>query len=155
MTALMIYDASSLELEALAGAIKLNRLVNRPDILNHLYPGVPDGCALDLSARALDPDTLLAFYDDANAGLFFPHKPWPGHYEGHYLFSTLRGRNARIVAQWMCRTVFDYTPAAGIVGQVPLEHRAARTMSRAIGCTPVGTSVDCHGRSCITYLMER
>ena len=154
MTALMIYDASTRELEMLAGAIKLNRLVNRPGILEHIHPGVPEGAALDLSARALAPETTLIFYDDLNAGLFFPH-PHTQFYEGHYLFATLRGKNARTVAQWMCRAVFDYTPAAGIVGLVPCEHRAARVMSRAIGCRPVGESVDCHGRSCITYLMER
>ena len=153
MTAMMIYDTSTREIEALAGAIRLNRLVNRPGVLENICPGVPEDKALDLSARALAPETVLIFYDDLNAGLFFPHNK--RLYEGHYLFATLRGKNARIVAQWMCRAVFDYTPAAGIVGQVPLAHRAARVMSRAIGCKPVGESVDCHGRSCITYLMER
>lgn len=153
MTVLVVYGDSTREIEPLAGAIKLNRLANRPGILEHISPGVPEGMALDLSARALAPETALIFYDDANAGLFFPHGK--RLYEGHYLFATLRGKAARVVAQWMCRAVFDYTPAAGIIGQVPRRHRAARVMTRAIGCRPVGESVDCHGRSCITYLMER
>lgn len=154
MTSLYVFEDHSREIEPLAGAVKLNRLINRPGIIENLYPNLPKDCTLDMTARVLAPETLLAFYDDGNAGLFFPY-PHTQLYEGHYLFSTLRGRNARIVAQWMTQAVFDYTPAAGIVGLVPREHRAARVMSRAIGCKPVGESVDCHGRSCITYLMER
>lgn len=151
----MVYDRETRELEPLAGAIKLNRLVNRPGILEHLHPGIGENQALDLSARALAPETLLTFYSDTEAGLFFPWKDDPRLYEGHYLFAHYRGKAARLLASWFCQAVFDYTPATGIIGQVPLTHRAARVMSRAIGCKPVGESVDCHGRSCITYLMER
>lgn len=151
MTAIMIHEAQSREIDALAAATKLNRLANRPEILQNIYPGAE---TIDLTALALAPHTFIAFYDDGNAGLFYPHGR-ALQWEGHFLFTTLRGKAAAAMGRWCCSALFDYTPAAGIVGQVPVEHKAARVMARAIGCLRVGPSVDALGRSCIRYVMER
>ena len=110
--------------------------------------------ALDLTPLALAPHTFMAFYDDLNAGLFFPHGRGM-QWEGHFLFATLRGKAARAMGQWCCSALFDYTPAVAIVGLVPLENKPARIMARAIGCRPVGRSVDVLGRACTRYVMER
>lgn len=147
----MIFEDHSREIDPLAGATKLNRLVNRPEILQNIYPGAEQ---IDLTPLAMAPHTFIAFYDDCNAGLFFPHGR-ALQWEGHFLFATLRGKAARALGRWACSALFDYTPAAAIVGQVPVEHRAARVMARAIGCRRVGPSVDALGRSCIRYVMER
>ncbi len=151
MTAIMIHEGRSREIDALGAATKLNRLANRPEILTNLHPGAD---TLDLTPLALAPHTFIAFYDDLNAGLFFPHgrvMQW----EGHFLFATLRGKAARAMGQWCCSALFDYTPAVAIVGLVPLENKPARIMARAIGCRPVGRSVDVLGRACTRYVMER
>jgi hypothetical protein len=151
MTAIMIHEAQSREIDPLLAAGKLNRLANRPEILPNIYPGAD---MLDLTPLALEPHTFIAFYDDCNAGLFFPHGR-SMQWEGHFLFGTLRGKAARALGQWCCSALFDYTPALAIVGQVPLENKAARIMARAIGCRPVGRSVDLLGRACTRYLLER
>lgn len=151
MTAIMIHEGRSREIDALGAATKLNRLVNRPEILPNVYPGAD---SLDLTALALEPHTFIAFYDDLNAGLFFPHGRGM-QWEGHFLFATLRGKAARAMGQWCCSALFDYTPAVAIVGLVPLENKPARIMARAIGCRPVGRSVDVLGRACTRYVMER
>lgn len=147
----MIHEGRSREIDALGAATKLNRLANRPEILANLHPGAD---MLDLTPLALAPHTFIAFYDDLNAGLFFPHGRGM-QWEGHFLFATLRGKAARAMGQWCCSALFDYTPAVAIVGLVPLENKPARIMARAIGCRPVGRSVDVLGRACTRYVMER
>ena len=151
MTAIMIHEGRSREIDALGAATKLNRLANRPEILVNIHPGAD---TLDLTPLALAPHTFIAFYDDLNAGLFFPHGRGM-QWEGHFLFATLRGKAARAMGQWCCSALFDYTPALAIVGLVPLENKPARIMARAIGCRPVGRSVDVLGRACTRYVMER
>ena len=152
MTAILVHADQTREIDALLAAGKLNRLANDPRIAQRICPGAR---VVDLTPIALAPATVLVFYDYTDAGLFYPWRPDRRYWEGHYLFTTLRGKGAREVAQWMCRAVFDWTPAAGIVGEVPAEHRAARVMSRAIGCRLVGSSVDMYGRPSVLYLMER
>ena len=151
MTAIMIHEGRSREIDALGAATKLNRLANRPEILTNLHPGAD---TLDLTPLALAPHTFIAFYDDLNAGLFFPHGRGM-QWEGHFLFATLRGKAARAMGQWCCSALFDYTPAVAIVGLGPLENKPARIMARAIGCRPVGRSVDVLDRACTRYVMER
>jgi hypothetical protein len=152
MTTLFLTPGHPFEPDDLVGARFLNRLANRPDILSAINPTV---AALDLTPLALSPGTVVVFHDEHNAGLFFPFGPGGKLWEGHYLFASLRGKPARDFAKQAVRMAFDRTPALAIVGQVPKEHRAARVMSRAIGCRPLGESVDDLGRACIRYILER
>lgn len=150
MTALYLTPGHPWQPDDLVAARLLNRIANHADILPNVNPNVE---SLDLTPLALAPGTVIVFKDDHNAGLFFPYAATV--WEGHYLFSTLRGREARDFAKQAVRMAFDYSPAAAIIGQVPKAHKAARVMSRAIGCRPLDESVDCLGRACIRYILER
>ena len=57
MTAIMIHEGRSREIDALGAATKLNRLANRPEILANLHPGAD---TLDLTPLALAPHTFIA-----------------------------------------------------------------------------------------------
>lgn len=152
MTTFWLTPGHHYQPDDIVGARFLNRLANRPNILKNINPTVE---TIDLTPLALSPGTVIVFKDELNAGLFFPYGAGGKLWEGHYLFDTLRGREARDFAKIAVQIAFDYTSAAAIIGQVPKEHKAARVMSRAIGCQPLDESVDVLGRACIRYLLER
>lgn len=114
----------------------------------------PPGAPLDFREIVSAPENLTMILTSDDAALFM-RTARPDQWEGHFLFGRLRGRAAKAAAQRACRLLFDVFPALAITGEVPVANRAARVMARAIGCTPVGTSVDRLGRSCILYSMER
>lgn len=69
----------------------------------------------------------------------------PGHYCGHYLFSS-RGREAIAVARLMLSEIFSEYGARVVSGLTPVENKPAIWMTRRLGFdshglieTPVGT----------------
>lgn len=136
-------------------AARLNGCANDPRVLPRVAPG---HAAIDL-AWVLHTGGHVFFIRDeegtSNAALFVPEPGAEGVYEGHYLFPTLRGKSAKRFATHVIGSVFDNVGAGAIIGRVPIEHRASRAMSRALGFAPAGHSVDPYGRPCVTYRMER
>lgn len=124
----------------------LNDLANEPANLAALgYEWV------DLSGF-FDRPTNLAIGDENGVGLFAEREP--GVYEGHYLFK-VRGPDALRHARNIIDQLFTLHEASAIVGEVPESNQAARHLTRALGFTPVGASVNSEGRSCVTYILER
>lgn len=125
----------------------LNRVIG--DMMPH-WPGLAPGFdRVDMSAFFERPGNFMLGDADGIAlfGLISP-----GVYEGHYLFP---GRASIDKCRQFMSTVFIDHYADAIVGHVPVENRAARTMTRALGFTRQGTSVSFTGRSCVDYVLER
>lgn len=135
----------------------LNRLANDPAVLSRMAPGMS---SVDMSGFFLRPGNFM-LGDERGAALFAMISP--GVYEGHYMFPHLIGTRKRIQGETRpidkCRafidTVFTDHYADAIVGHTPVEDRAARALSRALGFTRQGTSVSPMGRSCVDFVLER
>lgn len=128
-------------------------LFNHPDIAPAIGP--TEARPYDVSSFVADPYFTVVFHTPYDAGVFIPSTKEPFVWEGHFLYTTLRGRAAVEFSRFACQTLFDATPADAIVGNVPVERKDVRVMAIAIGCRRDGTSVDIQGRSCIRYIMER
>lgn len=77
-------------------------------------------------------------------------------YNGHYLFPTnCRGKKAVTAAKEMINTVFTFYSAAGIVGEIPRENRAARVFTRCLGFKPYNTGESRFGVPCVYYMLKR
>lgn len=125
-------------------------IVNQPEILPWVAPG---HLRLDMEPFFERPGNLM-LGDARGVVLFAPLEN--GFYTAHFLFtSSLRGRDALRTIRAAFTALFTYRDALAITGAIPREHRASRAMVRALGCRPIGECVDSHGRSCVTYIMER
>lgn len=122
----------------------LNQLVNDPTILEHVAPG---HYAIDMAGFFRPGNVMLG--DQHGAALFGMISP--GVYEGHYL---LKPGQIGLARQFISQ-LFTEHYADAIVGHIPVNHRAARAMTRALGFTRQGTSVSPSGRSCVDYVLER
>lgn len=125
----------------------LNQVIN--DMLPD-WPGLAPGFdRVDMTAFFDHPGNFMLGDKDGIAlfGLVAP-----GVYEGHYLFP---GPASIDKCRAFLSTVFIDHYADAIIGHVPVEHSAARAMTRALGFTRQGTSVSFSGRSCVDYVLER
>lgn len=127
----------------------LEALVNRPHVLASVAPGF-DG--LDMSAFFESPFNICL--GDAHGMALFVHIG-DGVYEGHYVLPDLPGILRMRRARVYLRRMFTTHRAKAIVGVVPVDNSPARTVTRALGFTPTGTSVSASGRSCVDYVLER
>lgn len=129
---------------------KLRHFANLPNVLPRIGPIYS---FIDLDYVLVTPGNVVFFHPE---GAIMALAMGDGVYEGHSLMSeTLRGSRARDFALYAMRSLFDKEGAAAIMWHIPVEHRTARLMSRVLGCTPRGPSVDIYGRPCITYTAER
>ena len=128
----------------------LNWMVNQPDVLRAM---APHWDRVDMRAFFLRPGNVM-LGDVAGAALF----GYLGNdrYEGHYLFPQAT-RPKHVIGR--CRdfisTMFTEYGAQAIEGHVPVEQRASRALTRALGFTPLGPFVSPSGRSCVKYVLER
>lgn len=130
----------------------VNTLANQEQNLEASAPGFTD---IDLSAFVENPENIVVGNSDGVALFAMVHDN-PPTYEGHYLFNKeTTGHDALELAREMLRAAFTKRGVEVIVGSVPLENKAVRAFTHALGFTPVGESVDTLGRSCVTYRMER
>lgn len=91
-----------------------------------------------------------------NSGAILLIRQPDNSWDWHWLFTpACRGKPVLLLARKVLAEVFTNLQGAAIGGAVPRDNRAARTMSRAIGALPVGTSTDRFGRPCINYRLER
>lgn len=128
----------------------LQRVTNQPEVLAGVAPGY---LRLDMGAFFDRPGNFL-FGDDRGLVLF--GDLGNGVFDVHYLFtSSLRGRAALLTIKEAFSALFTYHNARAITGAIPRENRASRAMTRALGCSPTGISVDSQGRDCINYVLER
>lgn len=131
-------------------AAMLNRIANQPEVLPWVAPGYQN---IDLSAF-FEREGNLMLGDERGVILFAAMGE--GLYSCHFLFTTsLRGANAARAIRAAFTSLFTSRDCVAITGLIPREHRASRAMARAIGCRPIGEAFDAHGRSCISYIMER
>lgn len=94
-------------------------------------------------------------FGDASGAILLIRQP-DNSWDWHWLFTpACRGKPVLLLARKVLVEVFTNLHGAAIGGAVPRDNRAARTMSRAIGALPVGTSTDRFGRPCINYRLER
>lgn len=119
-------------------------------MLEHVAPGYD---SFDLTEFVYDTDNVCLM---SNGAVAIFAGIGDAAYEGHYLFPAyVRGRKALTVAKDMLRAMFTTYKARAIHGHVSRSHRAARTLTRALGFTVVGDSRDALGRECVHYLLER
>lgn len=129
---------------------RFNAIVNHPDVLPYVAPGLP---YVDARHYIHAPKNVCML-DDYGAALFVYEGP--GVYTGHYLYTRRKkGKAAKDFSHSALSLMFDVIHADSVLGQVAETNLACRIMSRALGCKPVGRSVDSYGRSCINYLLER
>jgi hypothetical protein len=123
-----------------AAEAEIVEFVNRPDTLPRVLPGRGPIDSVNLNGFALtDGDGCVVFVDSGD-----------GRFEVHYLGRvTMRAMRAALAE------VFTSRGVRAIFGATPREFRAARMFNRALGCKPVGSSVDSAGRDCIDYTLER
>lgn len=128
----------------------LNAIVNRPEVL----PWVAPGCDhFDASPFFTNPNNLLLGNEK---GLVAFVCLGEGFYSCHILLTeSLRGRDAMTALRMSFTALFTLRECVAITGLIPRENRASRAMVRALGCRPIGSSKDAHGRACISYIMER
>lgn len=125
----------------------LNRVINS---MLPAWPGLAPGFARVEMAAFFERSGNVMLGDHTGIALFGMVSP--GVYEGHYLFP---GRASIDKCREFLFTMFTDHYADAILGHVPVENRAARTMTRALGFTRQGTSVSDSGRSCVDYVLER
>ncbi len=128
----------------------LNALANRPGIIEALAPGYRD---IDLSAF-FDREGNVMLGDEHGVMLFA--KLMPDVYEAHYLMPS-RTDNQRIIeiCRGFLKAMFTEQGAQTIIVEVPVENLPARSMTRALGFMPDGSSVSASGRQCMSYKLER
>lgn len=125
----------------------LNRIANDPAVLEQMRLQW-----VDLSGFYLRPKNV-ALGGESGVALFGYRGR--GVYEGHYLFPpAVRGKEALAQCRAFLHTMFTNYRASLIIGEVPIENRAARHFTNALGFTRQGVSV-IQGRSCVVYHMER
>ena len=133
----------------------MNFLANLPFILPELAPGRAN---LDLSSEFLRPRTCII---GGRAGaILMQHldgpDEWADAFGAHFLLTPqLRGKKALDFCRDVADIMFTMRGASLIAGAIPVGHRGSRVMTRALGGTPIGESIDAYGRRCINYVMER
>lgn len=128
----------------------MNRIANRPEVLPWVAPGHTD---VDLSQFFDRPGNLMVGNE---RGVILFGDLGEGLYSCHLLFtSRLRGSDALRAIKIAFSDLFTYKNCVAITGLIPRENRASRAMVRALGCRLIGQTVDLHGRSCNSYLLER
>lgn len=128
----------------------LNRLVNKPGIVEFVAPGYFN---VDLSKAALDPRNVI--YGDIDGAILFVYIA-PQCYGMHYLLTRKRrGKKALSFCRRALNHMFTQFGALAIVGSTPADNLPARVMNNALGGKPVGVSVDSLGRSCVDYVLDR
>ena len=145
-----------LDYTRLSDAVDLaNFLANLPFILPELAPGRAN---LDLSSEFLRPRTCII---GGRAGaILMQHldgpDEWADAFGAHFLLTPqLRGKKALDFCRDVADIMFTMRGASLIAGAIPVGHRGSRVMTRALGGTPIGESIDAYGRRCINYVMER
>lgn len=128
----------------------INAIANQPEVLRFVAPGCD---RVDL-AGFFDRPANVAVWDTLGAMLF--GAKGDGTYEAHYLFTIgRRGKEALDFAREAFNTMFTTHGATAIFGSIVRDNRAARVMSRALGCIPCGEFIDERGEHRINYIMER
>jgi hypothetical protein len=131
-------------------AAYLNEIANSPEVLRYVAPGY---ASVDMSGFFESPGNVMV---SANGGCVLFADRGEGVYEGHYLLTyALRGAKAMRFLRAALDFAFTVRGASAIVGDTPLDNRAARAVTRALGFLPVGERVDTSGRYCVSYRMER
>ena len=130
--------------------VKLNRIVNHPDILPYVAPGYEE---YDLADFILDRENIVLRVGPAFS-LFECRVD--GEFEGHFLFPPeWRGKRALSAAKKMLQEMFTTYDVSTINGHVPRGHRAARVLTRALGFQPVGASRNNADQDCVHYVLRR
>lgn len=127
------------------------RLVNDAAIMENL-----SGCVttMPMLMEVLRDPKSRAFGDAAGAVLVI-HEGGDV-YEWHWVLTPAkRGRAALELAREALEEMFTVHGARAIYGITPRVNRAARSMNRALGALPTGTTTDTLGRECIVYTVER
>ena len=134
-----------------AAKIKLlEGVMNRPEVLPHVAPGIDVATA----GTFFDDPRNIMFGDERGLALF--HVIADGLVEGHYLLTNeVRGPERLQMLRGFITQLFTLHDAWAIQGKTPRDMLHARCMNRALGFRPVGTSVDSDGRDCINYILER
>lgn len=128
----------------------LNAIVNQPDILRMVAPGYE---YVDMAPFFTNPNNVLL--GNENGVVIFVCLG-EGIYSCHFLLTDrLRGRDALTAIKLSFTALFTMKDCVAITGLIPRENRASRAIARALGCRPIGSVKDIHGRSCISYIMER
>lgn len=128
----------------------LNGLANLPDILPNIAPG---STSIDLTEFLQRPGSLT-IGDERGVVCFI--NMGEAFYSAHWLFAPrFRGAHALNTIKAAFSSLFTYREAVAITGLIPRENRASCVVARALGCRRIGESKDFHGRSCISYIMER
>lgn len=130
----------------------VNQLVNQPQNLEAMAPGYTD---VDLTGFVENPNNLV-IGNEMGVGLFALLPNADHVYEGHYLFDReTHGKTALELSRKILDIAFTKYPVKAIVGLTPVDNKAARAHSHALGFAPIGDSVDTIGRSCVVVRMER
>ena len=145
-----------LDYTQLSDAIDLtNFLGNMPSILAEIAPG----CSfIDFSREFRNPRTCII--GDRAGAILMQHldgpDEWADAFGAHFLLTPqLRGKKALDFCRDVADIMFTMRGASLIAGAIPVGHRGSRVMTRALGGTPIGESIDAYGRRCINYVMER
>jgi hypothetical protein len=125
---------------------EFNALVNA-------YPGVDGVGTLDGYDFYFDSENLIV--GDAS-GIVALEYAGRGVYVWHWVCSpAVRGKAALVLGRRAIKAAFTDQKVKSIRGSTPRDNRAARLMNRALGARPIGESIDCFGRRCVDYLLER
>lgn len=131
---------------------ELSILLHHPTVKPAWAPHMPNADVIWPSSVA---DTVHA-YGDAQGAVLLIRVPNTDTWSWHWLMThEKRGAEALQLAKQVLVEVFTSLGGAAICGAIPCGNRAARVMTRAIGATPTGRSVDRYGRRCINYQLER
>jgi hypothetical protein len=80
----------------------------------------------------------------------------PGCLDAHLLCSpAYRGKLALRFGRAAVCAAFTYTDVRAITAEIPRDNKPSRLVCRAIGGIPFAESVDCFGRPCTRYILER
>lgn len=136
-------------------AERLNRLVNHPDVAQHLAPLYSN---LDVSGFFKRPENICIF--KGHGAMLFGAIPAEatgraGWYDVHYIFPRHKGPENLEAARACVHEMFAKHGARVLCGNTPRDNRAARLINRALGSVPMGEGIDSQGRPCIFYVLER